>query len=370
MAATLWIGTRKGAFALRPDARRRTFRLAGPQFLGHIIHHIVADPRDPKVVLMAAKTGHLGPTVFRSTDRGRSWKEATQPPAFRKALEGETERAVQAVFWLTPGHASERGTWYAGTSPAGLFRSEDGGEKWESVAGFNDHPMRPMWATGFGTPGGELLHSILIDPRDPKHLYLAISAGGVFESTDAGKDWAPLNEGVEATFIPTPSPEFGHDPHCVALHPLRPDRLYQQNHCGIYRIDRPVRRWERIGMAMPKKIGDIGFPVVLDPRDPDTAWVLPMDGSTVWPRTAIEGKPAVYVTKNAGKSWRRLDKGLPRAQAWLTVLRQAMCSDAAKPLGLYFGTTNGEVWASTTAGEAWRCIARHLPMVYSVTHSA
>ena len=172
MTGTLWIGTRKGTFTLRPDARRRTFRLAGPQFLGHIIHHIVADPRNPKIVLMAAKTGHLGPTVFRSTDRGRTWKEATQPPAFRKALEGETARAVQAVFWLTPGHASERGTWYAGTSPAGLFRSEDGGEKWESVAGFNDHPMRPQWATGFGTPGGELLHSILIDPRDSRLLYL------------------------------------------------------------------------------------------------------------------------------------------------------------------------------------------------------
>jgi hypothetical protein len=367
MPGTLWIGTRKGAFALRPDARRRAWKLAGPQFLGHVIHHVVADPRDAKVVLMAAKTGHLGPTVFRSTDRGRTWKEATQPPAFRKAAEGEEARAVQAVFWLTAGHASERGTWYAGSSPAGLFRSEDDGATWSPVAGFNDHPMRPKWAPGVGTPGGELLHSVLIDPRDARHLYLGISIGGIFESTDAGKSWAPLNEGVEANFLPEPDAPFGHDPHSIALHPLQPDRLYQQNHCGIYRLDRPARRWLRIGKAMPKKIGDVGFPIVLDPRDPDTAWVLPMDGTTVWPRTAIDGKPAVFVTKNAGKSWRRLDKGLPRSQAWLTVFRQAMCADAGKPLGLYFGTTNGEIWAGKNAGESWSCIARHLPQIFSVT---
>ena len=370
MPGTLWIGTRKGMFALRPDVRRKTWRLLGPQFLGHVVHHVVADPRDPTVVLMAAKTGHLGPTMFRSTDRGRSWKEARQPPAFRKGAESEEARAVQAVFWLTAGHASEPGTWYAGSSPAGLFRSEDGGETWEPVAGFNDHPMRPQWAPGGGTPGGELLHSVLVDPRDARHLYIGISVGGIFESPDAGKSWAPLNQGVAANFMPEPNAPFGHDPHCVVQHPLRPDRLYQQNHCGIYRIDRPAERWVRIGEAMPKKIGDVGFPIVLDPRDPDTAWVFPMDGTTVWPRTAIDGKPAVYVTRNAGKSWRRLDKGLPRSHAWLTVLRQAMCADGGKPLGLYFGTTNGEVWGSANAGETWRCVVRHLPQIFSVTCAA
>ncbi len=367
MADTLWIATRKGAFTLRPDARRRSWKLAGPQFLGHVIHHIVQDPREPKVLLMAAKTGHLGPTVFRSTDRGRKWQEAAQPPAFRKATEGETARAVDAVFWLTPGHASEPGVWYAGSSPAGLFRSEDGGAKWEPVAGFNDHPMRPQWAPGWGTPGGELLHSILIDPRDAQHLYLGISVGGIFESTNGGQDWAPLNEGVAADFLPDANAAFGHDPHCIAMHPQHPDRLYHQNHCGIYRIDRPATRWTRIGKAMPKKIGDVGFPIVLHPTDPDIAWVFPMDGTTVWPRTAIDGKPAVYMTKNGGKTWKRQDKGLPRSQAWLTVFRQAMCRDNRKGPGLYFGTTSGEVWASTNAGESWRGIARFLPQIYSVT---
>src|SRR5690348_16179175 len=133
MTATLWIGTRKGAFRLRLDGARRAWKLSGPQFLGHIIHHVVQDPREPKVLLMAAKTGHLGPTVYRSSDAGRTWREAAEPPAFRKAAEGEAARAVDRVFWLTPGHSSERGSWYAGTSPAGLFRSEDGGERWQPV---------------------------------------------------------------------------------------------------------------------------------------------------------------------------------------------------------------------------------------------
>ena len=369
MAGTLWIGTRKGLFALRAAGARRSWKLTGPQFLGHIIHHVVQDAREPRVLLMAAKTGHLGPTVYRSGDRGRSWHEAAAPPAFRTAAEGGEARAVQRVFWLTPGHRGEAGTWYAGSSPAGLFRSSDGGERWQPVAGFNDHPLRPQWAA-FGTPDGEFLHSILVDPRDAAHLYIAISIGGVFESTDAGRSWTPLNEGCAADFLPDPNVPFGHDPHCVVQHPLLPDRLYQQNHCGIYRLDRPARRWQRIGSAMPKKVGDVGFPIVLHPTDPDIAWVLPMDGRTVWPRTSIDGQPAVYVTREAGGSWQRLDRGLPLSQAWFTVLRQAMCTDARERPGVYFGTTAGEVWAGTNAGERWRCIARHLPEIYSVSHAA
>ncbi len=365
---TLWIATRKGAFALRPDVRRRTWQVSRPQFLGHIVHHIVQDPRAPKVLLMAAKTGHLGPTVFASADRGKTWKEAAQPPAFRAAAEGETARAVERVFWLTPGHASQPGRWYAGSSPAGLFVSADNGATWQPVAGFNDHPMRAKWVLG-GTPDGEFLHSIIVDPRDPQHLYVGLSIGGVFESTDGGAQWQPLNEGCAADFLPDPDVPFGHDPHTVALSPANPDRLYQQNHCGIYRLDRPGRRWERIGKAMPRKIGDIGFPIVLHPKDSDTAWVFPMDGSTVWPRTCIEGKPAVYVTRNAGKTWKKQNKGLPESDAWLTVMRQAMCTDNGENPGIYFGTTGGEVWASANGGDSWRCVANRLPEIFAITHT-
>jgi hypothetical protein len=364
----LLLATKKGAFILACDRERRAFALEGPMFLGNMVHHVVLDARDRRTLLLSAKTGHLGPTVFRSTNLGKSWKEATTPPAFAKAAEGAKGRVVDHVFWLTPGHAMEPNVWYAGTSPQGLFRSEDGGRKWESVSGFNDHPMRPAWAGDDqgGTPDGPKLHSILVDPRDPAHLYLGMSSGGVFESVDRGTTWQPLNKGCAADFLPDPNPEYGHDPHCVRLHPLAPDRLYQQNHCGIYRLDRPNDTWERIGRKMPKKVGDIGFPMVLHPRNPDVAWVFPMDGTEVWPRVSPGGKPAAYVTYDAGKSWQRLDKGLPQSQAWFTVYRQAMSADAHEPVGLYFGTTTGEVWSSRKEGKRWRCLVRHLPHIYAL----
>lgn len=364
----LLVATIKGAWFLTSDAVRRTWQVRGPVFLGHTIHHIVQDPREPSRMLMAARTGHLGPTVFRSTDGGQNWVEATRPPAFSKAPEGESGRVVNHVFWLTPGHASEPGVWYAGSSPQGLFRTADHGATWEPVAGFNDHPMWRMWTGGEqdGTPDGPKLHSIQVDPRDPKHLYIGMSSGGVFESTDAGADWKPLNRGCLANFLPDPNPEYGHDPHCVLQHPAAPDILYQQNHCGIYRMDRRESVWKRIGDAMPRNVGDIGFPIVAHRRDPRTVWVFPMDGSDVWPRISPDGKPAVYVTRDAGETWQRQDHGLPGSQAWFTVKRQAMTTDAHAPVGVYFGTTCGEIWGSADEGESWQCIARHLPHVYAV----
>ncbi len=364
----IFVSTRKGAFVLSSDSTRRKWKISDPIFLGNIVHHMRLDPHDRKTILMAARTGHLGPTIFRSKNNGKTWKEASLPPAFPKAKEGEKGLIVDHVFWLTPGHASEPGVWYAGTSPQGLFKSEDDGDTWESVPGFNEHPMRRAWTGNEqdGTPDGPKLHSILIDPRDRRHMYIGMSSGGVFESMDAGENWNPLNRGCAAEFLPVPDPEYGHDPHCVRLHPLMPDRLYQQNHCGIYRMDRPEGVWVRIGKYMPKKIGDIGFPLVLHPRDPNTLWVFPMDGTSVWPRTSPGGKPAVYRCSNSGKSWMRLDRGLPPQNAWFTVKRQAMTVDSEKAIGVYFGTTSGEIWGSRNEGESWICLARHLPHIYSL----
>jgi hypothetical protein len=198
-----------------------------------------------------------------------------------------------------------------------------------------------------------------------------MSGGGTFESLDRGADWRPLNLGVAADFFP-PTEDgseraYGHDPHCVVLHPAAPDRLWQQNHCGIYRLDRPEQRWVRVGKAMPADVGDIGFPVVVHPRDPDTAWVFPMDGSGDWPRTSPGGKPAVFATRDGGATWQRRDDGLPHDQAWWTVKRQAMCADGRDPVGLYFGTTSGELWATTDEAASFHCLFRHLPHIYSVT---
>ena len=365
---TLFIGTRKGAFILKSNRTRRTWKLSAPIYLGHIIHHMVCDPRDKRTILMAASTGHLGPTIFRSTDRGKTWKESTAPPTFRKLPEGEKGRTVGHVFWLTPCHANEPGSWYAGTSPQGLFRSDDGGATWKPFSSINDDPQYIEWMGSVqdGTPDGPKLHSIIVDPRDPKHLYFGMSGGGIHESIDGGKTFAPLIKGMETVEGFDASVVTYHDPHCIRLCPSNPDRLYHQNHCGIYRIDRPSTEWVRIGKTMPKKIGDIGFPMVVHPRNADTAWVFPMDGTTVWPRVSPEGKPAAYVTRNGGTRWIRQDKGLPRSNAWWTVKRQAMTNDAHNPVGLYLGTTQGEIWASRNEGSTWTCIVRHLPEIYAI----
>jgi hypothetical protein len=364
----LTVSTRKGAWLFHADAARAHWRVDGPHFLGHIINHAVLDPRDGRTLLAAAKTGHLGPTVFRSTDLGRSWREAAHPPAFAKAPIGAPGRAVDHTFWLSPGHPDQPGVWYAGTSPQGLFRSEDGGVSWAPFSMINEDPQYRKWmgTVQDGTPDGPKLHSIIVDPRDPDHLYFAMSGGGVHESTDGGASFAPLIDGLEVVEGFDVADATVHDPHCVRLCPTNPDRLYQQNHCGIYRLDRPATQWVRIGEAMPQQVGDIGFPMVVHPRDADTAWVFPMDGHTVWPRTSPDGRPAVYATRDAGASWQRLDAGLPRAQAWWTVKRQAMCADTAAAVGLYFGTSSGELWMGRDEGSAFTCIARHLPEIYAV----
>ncbi len=362
------VATRKGAWLFHGDAARRTWRSDGPHFLGHTIHHLVLDPRDGRTLLAATRTGHLGPTIVRSTDLGRHWHEAAQPPAFPKARDGEKGRVVDHTFWLTPGHASEPGVWYAGTSPQGLFRSHDGGVRWEPAFDMGAHPQfTPSLGTSQdGTPDGPKLHSILVDPRDPAHLYFAMSGGGVHESRDRGRSWRPMVAGLDVVEGFDPANIAVHDPHCVRLCPGNPDRLYQQNHCGIYRIDRPSDTWQRIGRNMPKRIGDIGFPMTVHPRNADVAWVFPMDGSSVWPRTSIGGVPAVYGTRNGGRTWQRSAAGLPERDAWWTVKRQAMAADGADPVGLYFGTTSGELWSSRDEGGQWRCLAAHLPEIYAV----
>lgn len=367
---TLFVATRKGAWIYRSDAARTGWSVDGPHFLGHIISHLVLDPRDRTTLLAAAKTGHLGPTIFRSTDWGRSWQEAQQPPAFAAVPETETGRAVDHTFWLTPAHGNEPDVWYAGTSPQGLFRSADAGMTWVGLPSINDDMRFREWmgSEKDGTPDGPKLHSIIVDPRDPAHLYFGMSGGGVHESTDHGRTWRQLISGMEVVdgFGFDPANAAFHDPHCLRLCPSNPDRLYQQNHCGIYRLDRPAESWVRIGRNMPGEIGDIGFTMTVHPRDDQTAWVFPMDGTEVWPRTSPGGKPAVYATHDGGETWQRQDAGMPGEQAWWTVKRQAMCSDSHDPVGLYFGTTSGELWMSRDEGAHWECIARHLPEIYAV----
>lgn len=367
---SILIGTRKGAWVLEQDLAG--WQLRGPLHLGSVVSHFVEDPRRAAYQLMSVGSGHLGPSVFMSADGGASWTEAATPPAFTPvATETGEGRSVDHVFWLTPGHASTPHVWYAGTSPQGLFRSDDAGYTWQEVKGFNHHPDFFQWRGGDkdGTPDGPKLHSIIVDPSDYQHLIVGMSSGGIFESFDEGKTWKALNKGVAMDFYPPKEDgseyEYGHDPHCIVMHPVNNNRLYHQNHCGLYRMDRNVSDvWHRIGNNMPKEVGDIGFPILVHPTDPDCIWVFPMDGSGLWPRTSPDGKPAVYCSRDGGASFIRQDKGFPASQAWWTVKRQSMAVDESG--GVYLGNTQGQVWASFDLGDSWQCLATDLPHIYSI----
>ncbi len=368
----LLVSTIKGGFLLERGSR--AWKIHGPFHLGSKVHDFRVDPRDGRTLLLTSTGGHLGPTIFRSKNLGKTWTEAKRPPQFEKkagAAKGTSRgQAVKMNFWLEPGPADQPGSWYCGTSPPALFHSRDGGATWSGVEGFNGNPKWLAWTGGgdSGTPDGSMLHSILVHPKDSKHLYVSTSSGGTFESLDAGKTWKPMNRGVAMDFKPGPPDEYGHDPHCAILHPADPDRLYQQNHCGIYRLDRKDGdTWVRIGKNMPKAIGDIGFVVVGHPADRDTVWVFPMNGTSLWPRTPIDAKPAIYRTQDAGRTWERLDRGLPREHAYFTVKRQAMvCDGDRKKPGIYFGTTGGEIWESRDGGENWNRAFASLPHIYGL----
>ena len=314
----LLVGTRKGAWILAADSARRRWAIRPPMFLGHIIQHLVLrSSRRPDVADGVQDRAPRPDGVPVDRPRADVDRRRAGRPTFRP---GDAHgRSVRSVFWLSPGPTGEPGTWYAGASPQGLFRTDrrrrhlDAGRRLErsSAAG----PTWAEWPDVEGTPDGSMLHSIIVDPRDAAHLYLALSGGGVFESTDGGADWHPLNAGCAADFLPDPDVPTGHDPHCVRLHPLQPDRLYQQNHCGIYRLDRPGRplgahrrQHARATSATSASRSSCTH------ADPDTAWVFPMDGTDVWPRTSPDGRPAAYVTRDGGQSWRRLRPGSSRAR--------------------------------------------------------
>jgi photosystem II stability/assembly factor-like uncharacterized protein len=296
--------------------------------------------------------------VKRSDDLGGSWQET--PGGAVRFPEG-TDATVERVWQLVPG--AEPGVMYAGTEPAAVFRSTDGGETFALERALWDHPHRPLWNAGFG---GQAFHTVLPHPTDPDSVTVALSTGGVYQTADGGASWEPRNQGIRAEFLPEGQqyPEFGQCVHKVTRHPSRPERLFAQNHGGVYRSDDHGESWEYIAEGLPS---DFGFPIVSHPHEPDTVYVFPLEGAGG--RHPVDGKAAVWRSSDAGKSWEALRDGLPD-QFFVGVMRDAMCADGHEQPGLYFGARNGSVWASADAGESWSQVAANLPDVMCVRAAA
>ncbi|MEU9776134.1 MULTISPECIES: exo-alpha-sialidase [unclassified Streptomyces] len=353
----LAVGTRKGLFTGRRTGGSWTFE--GPHFNAQAVYSIGVDTRSavPRL-LVGGDSSHWGPSVFHSDDLGRTWTEPEHPAVrFPK----DTGASLERVWQLHPA-AAEPGVVYAGTEPAALFRSEDRGESFALVRPLWEHPTRSDWVPG---GGGEALHTVLTDPRDADAVTVAVSTAGVFRSRDRGASWEPSNRGVSAVFLPDPAPEFGQCVHKIARDAGDLDRLYLQNHWGVYRSDDAGATWTDIGGGLPS---DFGFAVAGHPHRPDTAYVFPITADS--DRVPAERRCRVFRTGDAGASWEPLGTGLPQGDHFGTVLRDALCTDDADPAGVYFGNRNGEVYASADDGDTWQRLLAHLPDVLCVRAAA
>jgi photosystem II stability/assembly factor-like uncharacterized protein len=346
----LLIGTKKGAFIAESDSQRAGWTLSGPFCEAWPINHVVGDP-ESGAIYAGGGNEWFGPAVWKSTDQGASWTHSSQGLAYE---EGTTP--IKTVWSL----GVRNGTVFAGVEPAGLFHSEDKGGSFSEYKALRNHPTRADW--NMSGAGGVMLHHIVPHPEDEDRIWVAISAAGVFATEDGGTSWEPRNRGTRNDYYPDKYPLVGQCVHSLALAADSQDRLYQQNHCGMYRSDDAGRNWTSIEPGLPSSFG---FPAAAHPRDADTLFLLPLNGDQAG-RFVPGGKAAVWRTQDAGRSWQDLRRGLPQKQAFFGVLRQAMATDRLDPVGLYFGTSSGSVYASADEGEHFACIAEHLPTITSV----
>jgi len=350
------VGTMKGAFLLRADARRRTWEVGGPYFPGHVVYALTYDPRGGRRRIWAGPNSmHWGGMLHSSDDFGQSW---TNPVEGNVKFPQGTDATLKQIWQVVPGRPSEPDTMYCGVEPAALFVSRDAGQTWSLVEGLWNHPQRPKWQPG---GGGLCLHTILLDPERPATIRVAISTGGMYVTEDDGATWRPSNSGVRAQFLPDKYPEFGQCVHKVVQSKQRPARMFLQNHWGLYRSDDRGETWTDIANGVPS---DFGFPVALHPGTADTAWIVPLESDEF--RCTPEGKLRVYRTRDAGAHWDALTAGLPQDGAYETVLRDGMSVDTQSPVGVYFGTRSGKIFGSADEGETWSLLADGLPPVIAV----
>jgi hypothetical protein len=349
----LAIGTRKGLW-LATSRDRLTWELSPPHFLMHEIPSVAVDARGGRTRLFAGlRSEHWGPTVVHSDDLGATWSEPEQGAIGFGADDGA---ALERVWQVQPDSADRPGVVWAGCEPISVWRSTDDGQHFDLVRGLWDHPHRSEWGAGYG---GAAAHTVLPSPADDT-VHVAMSTGGVYRSDDAGISWQPRNHGISAYFLPGPAPEFGQCVHKVARDGEDPRRLYAQNHHGVYRSDDAGDTWTSIADGLPS---DFGFVMLTHPRRGGTLWVVPLVADSE--RVPPEGHLAVHRSEDAGRTWQRLDSGLP-AVHWNAVLRDAACVDDAEPVGVYLGSRSGDVFASSQEGRGFVHVAEGLPDVLSV----
>ena len=349
------VGTNKGAFILRSNAQRRRWDVGGPYFHGHSVYAMAYDGRGDQRRIWASTSSFWGTLLRSSDDFGKSWTNPQQAPV---RFPADTGTSLKNIWQITLGRAEEPDRLYCGVEPAALFESRDAGQNWSLVRGLFDHPHRPRWMPG---NGGLALHTIVLDPSNQQRMYVGISSGGVYRTEDGGQSWTAQNRGIRALFMPEKYPEFGQCVHKIALHPARPERLFLQNHWGLYRSDDCGEHWTDIANGVPS---DFGFPVVIHPRDPDCVYAVPVESEEF--RCVCDGRLRVYRTRNAGASWEPLMRGLPQKQAYETVLRDAMTTDSLDPVGIYFGTRSGQLFGSNDEGKNWNRILGGLPSILCV----
>jgi photosystem II stability/assembly factor-like uncharacterized protein len=397
-AIRVLVGTRKGAFIITSDGKREKWSVAGPHFAGWEIYHVNGSPADPDRIYASQSSSWFGQIIQRSSDGGKSWEQpaSTSDAAADEAgaatadaggngggPRGESNKFVYdtsaasgrpltthqwydgtqhpwefARVWHLEPSLTDPDTVYAGVEDAALFRSTDGGKSWQELAGLRGHESGPKWQPG---AGGMCLHTILLDRDNPERMYTAISAAGTFRSDDGGNNWQPINRGLRSDFMPEPTAEVGHCVHRIAMHPSRPNVLFMQKHWDIMRSDDAGDSWEEVSGDLPS---DFGFPIDVHAHEPETIYVVPIKSDSE--HYPPEGKLRVYRSRTGGNEWEALTKGLPQQDCYVNVLRDAMAVDSLDPCGIYFGTTGGQVYASSDSGDRWIPIVRDLPAVLSV----
>lgn len=360
----LLVGTRKGAFLLTADGKRRDWTVSGPHFAGWEIYHLKGSPVDPNRIYASQSSGWFGQVMQRSDDGGLTWNAVGNRFVYdgvagtHQWYDGTPHPWEFKRVWHIEPSLTCPDSLYAGAEDAALFHSKDGGQSWQELSGLRQHGTGPAWQPG---AGGMCLHTILLDPSNAERIFIAISAAGAFRTDDGGQSWKPINRGLHSQYIPNPTAEVGHCVHHVAMHPTRPGTLFMQKHWDVMRSDDAGDFWHEISGDLPT---DFGFAIDIHAHEPETVYVVPIKSDAE--HFPLDGKLRVYRSRTGGHQWEPLTAGLPQANCYVNVLRDAMTVDSLEACGVYFGTTGGQVYASADSGDTWQAIVHDLPAVLSV----